>query len=96
MDNVYSYDDMANACVDCKNILEKMKELIDRFDDATDAYSANIKDKISVAAEKLVEELRAIIDSTKETVDKMNELMGESADGLATTEIAGEGDINDI
>lgn len=96
MDNVYSYDDMANACVDCKNILEKMKELIDRFDDATDAYSANIKDKISIAAEKLVEELRAIIDSTKETVDKMNELMGESADGLAMTEIAGEGDINDI
>ena len=55
---VYGYQYMQGTCNDCKKILEKMKQSIDSFDSATGVYSASIKDKISVAAEKLVEALR--------------------------------------
>ena len=96
MDNVYSYEDMAAACGDCKKILEKMKTAIDIFDEATGVYSASIKDKISEAAEKLVDELRDIIDRTKTTIDEMNELMGVVADDMAENEDAGENEVEDI
>lgn len=96
MDDVYSYEDMLAACGDCKKILEKMKTVIDNFDIATGNYSASIKDKISEAAEKLVDELRDIIDRTKTTIDEMNEVMGVAADGLAENEDMGEGEVEDI
>ena len=93
---VYGYQYMQGACNDCKKILEKMKQSIDSFDSATGVYSASIKDKISVAAEKLVEDLRDSIDRTKQTIDDMNETMGEAAEGLEDNEEQGEGDIEDI
>ena len=96
MAEVYSYQDMQAACGDCKKILEKMKQAIDAFDGATEVYSASIQDKISAAAEKLVEDLRDIINRTKQTIDEMNDIMGEAAEGLEENEEQGEGDIDDI
>ena len=96
MAEIYSYEAMIVACGECKSILEKMTVAIDNFDSATTVYSANIQDKISAAAEKLVEELRDIIDRTKATIDEMNDTMGGAGEELAENEEQGESEVDEI
>ena len=96
MNDIYSYEDMIAACDDCSRVLEKMKSSVASFETATGIYSVSIKDKISAAANKLVDELNAIIASSQIIITKMNQMIGQSGEEFAELEDQGEGEINDI
>lgn len=96
MEQEFECSDMLAARDAFKEILKKMKRIVDELGSATDAFAGAIKAKLASAALALVEELNDIIEDTKDHVEGMNDLMGKGAEGLMEANEDGAEEIDAI